>query len=68
MYVAARQHLSDQRWAITGVATAAAVYLGFVAWLVIEPYRREQREAARAEAAADGGDAKTPLINGDGGG
>ena len=64
VYVAAAQHLSEQPWAIAGVACAVALYLSFVGWLVIEPQRRERREAARSEQAASGRGVKAPLLNG----
>jgi hypothetical protein len=64
VYVAAAQHLSDQPWAIAGVACAAAMYLSFVGWLVVEPQRRERREAARSEQIASGRGVKAPLLNG----
>jgi hypothetical protein len=64
VYVAAAQHLSEQPWAIAGVACAVALYLSFVGWLVIEPQRRERREAARSEQAPAGRGVKAPLLNG----
>jgi natural resistance-associated macrophage protein len=64
VYVAAAQHLSEQPWAIAGVACAVALYLSFVGWLVIEPQRRERREAARSEQAVSGRGVKAPLLNG----
>lgn len=64
MYAAAEKHLSDKPWAIAGVATCSALYLSFVGWLIVEPQRREQKEAAHEAQAADGGGVKAPLLNG----
>jgi threonine/homoserine/homoserine lactone efflux protein len=63
VYVAAAQHLSEQPWAIAGVACAVLLYLSFIGWLIIGPQRRARVEA-RGEQTAFSRGVKTPLLNG----
>jgi threonine/homoserine/homoserine lactone efflux protein len=64
VWVTAAKHIPDKPWAIAGVACAVAVYLSFIGWLVIEPQRRERREAARSQQTASSAGIKAPLLNG----